>query len=69
MVRAALEAETANFDALYTNEIRRLRLESICLFWPKRPSDGMLYLEGGLRNRIWRFDYVGRKPAGLGFDS
>jgi len=69
MVRQALVAEVAHFDAFYTDEIRNLRLESICLFWPKRPDDGMLYLEGGRDGRVWRFDYVARKPAGLGFDS
>jgi hypothetical protein len=29
----------------------------------------MLYMSGGLSGRVWRFDYVGRRPANLGFDS
>ena len=69
MVRATLEAEAATFNPFYTEEIKGLRLESIHLFWPKRPDDGMLYLAGGRNDRLWRFDYVHRRPAGLGFDS
>ena len=50
-------------------EIRQLTLESICLFWPDRPDDGMLYFDGPDEYRVWRCDYVDREPRALGFDS
>jgi hypothetical protein len=35
-----------------------------------RPDDGMLYFSGPDRQeRVWRCDYVKRKPQQLGFDS
>jgi hypothetical protein len=51
------------------DEIRVLEIEEVCLFWPDRPDDGMIYFTNGDKGRLWRCDYVGRKPAGLGFDS
>jgi len=50
-------------------EVRSLRLESLELVWPDRPNDGMIYFEGGDSDRVWRCDYINRKPVGLGFDS
>jgi len=50
------------------DEIRQLTLESVCLFWPDRPNDGMLYFNGPDEHRVWRCDYINRKPQGLGFD-
>jgi len=51
------------------DEIRQLTLESMYLFWPNRPNDGMLYFHGPNEYRVWRCDYVSRQPVGLGFDS
>lgn len=51
------------------SEILALRLESLNLFWPKRPNDGMIYFDGGHDGRVWRCDYINRKPQSLGFDS
>ena len=50
-------------------EISNLRIESINLLWPKRPNDGMIFFAGSSNDRIWRCDYVGREPQGLGFDN
>jgi hypothetical protein len=51
------------------HEILRLRIESVCLMWPDRPEDGMIYFDGPTTaERIWRCDYVARRPQGLGFD-
>ena len=53
----------------YRDEIAGLRVERVCLFWPDRPDDGMVFFSGGRDYRLWRCDYVARKPRGLGFDS
>lgn len=50
------------------DEIGHLTIEHVCLMWPDRPDDGMIYFAGPDDNRCWRCDYVKRKPKGLGFD-
>ena len=50
------------------DEIRQLVIEDVMLYWPERPDDGMIYFKGPDKYRLWRCDYVGRKPQGLGFD-
>ena len=62
------EACTVKQLAQFTDEIRQLTIEDVCLFWPDRPDDGMIYFKGPNNFRVWRCDYVGRKPRGLGFD-
>ena len=51
-----------------SDEIRQLVIEDVCLFWPDRPNDGMIFFKGPDPYRLWRCDYVDRKPRGLGFD-
>ncbi len=63
------EARTVRYLAKFTEEIRQLTIEDVCLFWPNRPDDGMIYFKGPDQFRVWRCDYVARKPQGLGFDS
>ena len=53
----------------FTDEIAGLKIECVCLYWPDRPNDGMIYFIGGRDYRLWRCDYVARAPKGLGFDS
>jgi hypothetical protein len=53
----------------FREELGRLKIERVCLFWSERPNDGMIFFEGGRDHRIWRCDYVGRNLQGLGFDS
>ncbi len=53
----------------YREEMAGLRVERVCLFWEDRPDDGMISLSGGRNYRLWRCDYIARKPKGLGFDS
>jgi len=54
----------------WSDEIRLLTLQEVCLLWPRRPNDGMLYFSSGNESgRLWRSDYINRKPVGLGFDS
>ena len=55
--------------AVFAEEIRSLKIRDICLFWPGRPDDGMIFFDGPDECRCWRCDYVERTPAGLGFDS
>jgi hypothetical protein len=65
----ATEAEAAGHRDV-ANEIQQLTLESICLLSPERPYNGMLYFHGpDDERRLWRCDYIERKPRGLGFDS
>jgi hypothetical protein len=50
-------------------EILGLKIESVALMWPDRPDDGMIYFDGpDTDERVWRCDYVGRRPQVLGFD-
>lgn len=66
--KQALEAGKINFKG-YEEEIEKQEIESVAFFWPKRPDDGMIFLKGPDEYRLWRLDYIGRKPQGLGFDS
>ena len=51
-----------------SDEIRQLIIEDVMLCWPKRPDDGIIYFKGPDKYRVWRCDYSGRKPQGLGYD-
>ena len=63
------EARTVKCLTQYADEIRQLAIQDVCLFWPDRPDDGMIYFKGPDEFKVWRCDYVARKPQGLGFDS
>jgi hypothetical protein len=63
------EAELVRSLRPYRDEIDGLRVERVCLFWPNRPDDGMIFLSGGRDYRLWRCDYIARQPKGLGFDA
>jgi len=63
------EAASVRHLSPFKEEIARLRIERVCLFWPERPDDGMIFFDGGHDYRGWRCDYIGRTPKGLGFDS
>jgi hypothetical protein len=65
----AEEGCTDKYLTRFTDEIRQLTIEDVCLFWPDRSDDGMIYFKGPDKFRVWRCDYVARKPRGLGFDS
>jgi hypothetical protein len=53
----------------FADEIRQLEIDDVCLFWPARPDGGMIYFHRADECRVWRCDYIGRVPVGLGFDS
>ena len=63
------EARHVKYLASFGDEICKLSIDDVCLFWPDRPDDGMIYFKGPNELRLWRCDYVARKPLGLGFDS
>jgi hypothetical protein len=52
------------------DEIRQLKLETVCLFWPNRPCDGELYFKiNNEKKGRWICAYIGGKPAPhLGFE-
>jgi hypothetical protein len=71
-VAAFLAAQAARQEwAPFAAEIRALAIRDICLFWPNRPHEGMIFFDGGdeYECRCWRCDLIGRVPTGLGFDS
>ena len=68
MVSTFLEVEAKRLKD-QEDTVRKLEIEMLCLFWPDRPDDGMIYFSGGERYGVWRCDYKNRKPVGLGFDS
>ena len=68
MVGTFLEAEAKRLKDR-DDTVRKLEIDMLCLFWPDKPDDGMIYFSGGDRYGVWRCDYRNRKPVGLGFDS
>ncbi len=71
LIREFLAAEATRLEPDWPeakNEINQLVIEDICLFWPERPDDGMIFFKGSNENWSWRCDYIGRKPEALGFD-
>jgi hypothetical protein len=68
MVTAFLKEQAANIPEAQ-DEILSLKLESLYLYSPDRPNDGMIFFAGGEDDWLWRCDYIGRKPQGLGFDT
>ena len=64
------EAKTKRLHRGWEEEIGELQIETLCLFWPKRPREGQISFSGGRNFRLWRCGYIDGKPGGgLGFDS
>lgn len=64
------ECRTKKIHKGWESEIAQLQIETLCLFWPKRPRDGQISLSGGKNHRLWRCEYLDGNPGGgLGFDS
>ncbi len=68
MVEVFLESEASRMKPRAA-VIRELKIDMLCLFWPERPNDGMVYFSGGDGYAVWRCDYKNGKPIGLGYDS
>lgn len=49
--------------------LRVLTIGEVCLFWPDRPGDAMVFFAAPDSCRIWHCDYLGGQPSGLSFDS
>jgi hypothetical protein len=58
--------EQARTMPAWAPEIAQLELETIYLW---APDAGMIYFRGPDEYRVWRCDYAGGLPVGLGFDS
>ena len=70
IVKECLEAETRDYPADVKEEVSRLEIDDISLFWPDRPNDGMIFFRGPHDYiRAWRCDYIDRRPVGLGCDT
>ncbi len=67
MVMEYVVSEKSQFKG-YENEIDQLTIESVSLFNSQEPDNGAIYFKGQDESRMWRCDYVDRKPKGLGFD-
>lgn len=67
-ITAFLEAEAQRWKN-HAETVRRLEIAMVCLFWPERPDDGMIFFAGGESYGLWRCDYKNRAPLDLGFDS
>jgi hypothetical protein len=61
-------AEEARRIEMTPNEIGELEVAEVILCWPEKPNDGMIYFSGPEDVRVWRCDYINRKPQNLGFD-
>ena len=53
----------------FSSEIRALAIRNICLFWPNRPDEGIIFFDGPDQFRCWRCDLGNGVPVGLNFDS
>ena len=60
------EARKVKHLAEVADEIRQLAIEDVCLFWPDRPDDGMIYFKGPDEFRLWRCDLCWAETAGTG---
>ena len=70
MAYVASEAASKRMHRVWEQEIAGLRVETLCLFWPKKPREGQISLSGGREFRLWRCGYIDGHPGGgLAFDS
>jgi hypothetical protein len=69
-VRDFIESESRDYPDDIKAEVAELEIDFIALYWPNRPDDGMIFFRNPSKTfRVWRCDYVGRKPTGLGCDT
>jgi len=65
-----LKQEAAGFkDSEGRAEVEGLTIDDVCLFWPDRPDDWMIYFTGPTDERVWRCDYVDGRCQSLGCDT
>lgn len=69
-VQDCIESESRDYPEDVKTEMRALEIDKVALFWPDRPDDGMIFFRGAEDAiRLWRCDYIARKPTGLGCDT
>jgi hypothetical protein len=65
----AREAREHSYLRAWSEEIAALCIEGVHLFWPERPTEGVIFFEGPSADRGWRSGFTGDKFWGLAFDS
>lgn len=69
-VRAYVTSESKDYPEAVKAELANLEIDHVALFWPGRPDDGMIFFRGSENDTgLWRCDYIGRTPRGLGCDT
>ena len=69
-VRDCIESESRDYPEDVKTELARIEIDNVSLCWPDRPADGMIFFRGPSDSeRLWRCDYIARKPTGLGCDT
>lgn len=69
-VRDCIDSESRDYPDEVKAELSQLSIDNISLTWPARPDDGMIFFRGPADDsRLWRCDYINRKPTGLGCDT
>jgi hypothetical protein len=69
-VRDYINSESGAYPEEVRAELSRLEIDNISLCWPDRPDHGMIFFRGpDDAVRLWRCDYIDRKPRGLGCDT
>ena len=70
LVVDCIESESSDYPGEVKAELAGLAIDDIALFWPDRPDDGMIFFSGPNDDvRLWRCDYIARRPTGLGCDT
>lgn len=62
------QANEMQFKKYYGEEILKLKITDINLFWPKKPHEAMIGLGEGNDGRLWRCAYSKGSFSDLGFD-
>jgi hypothetical protein len=69
-VRDCIEEESRDYPEDVKQILNDLQIDNVSLCWPDRPDDGMIFFRGRSDDiGLWRCDYVGRRPQGLGCDT
>jgi hypothetical protein len=63
------ESKSSRYEEPFGKEIVGLKIESVCLFWPDRPTEAMVFFEGGGEDRGWHCDYADGVATSLVFDT
>jgi hypothetical protein len=69
-VRKYLETESSEYPEDAQAEVASLKIDVICLNWPQRPNDGMIFFRGSESDiGYWHCDLIAGEPTGLACDT